>query len=162
MRKIICGALLLCAALGWHGCGPRQAETRPARDAPTQDANRDKLLTAVKQGDVAAVKALLDSGANVETRNDSGRTLLMLAALKAPPDVVKLLLERGAQVNVQDTDGVTALMWGAFGGRADIVQMLLDGGADSYLRDRQGQTALEWGREHPAVAAVLRKKSTKP
>jgi outer membrane protein assembly factor BamB len=65
------------------------------------------LLDAVGKGDVAAVTALLDRGADVNASNDQGLTPLFVAADRANVALVRLLLARGA-----DPERTQELMWG--------------------------------------------------
>ena len=75
------------------------------------DVNQD-LIDAAKNGDTAAVKALLASGAdpNSNARAD-GWTVLMFAAKKGHTAAVDSLLAAGADVNAKDSSGWAALMW---------------------------------------------------
>jgi ankyrin repeat protein len=66
------------------------------------------LLHAVREGHVAAVDALLDGGANIETATD-GTTPLLMAAINGQFDLAMHLLERGANANVHNSAGTTAL-----------------------------------------------------
>jgi|SRR5579862_1103634 len=97
----------------------------------------DDLLAAVRKGDVPAVKALLDNGANVNAKSPYGATPLFFAADRGNMEMVKLLLARGADVDVKDTFyGATALSWAAEKERIDILKLLLAksaGGADDVL-----------------------------
>jgi hypothetical protein len=89
------------------------------------DATED-LLAAVRKGDVPAVKALLDNGANVNAKSPYGATPLFFAADRGNIEMVKLLLQRGADVDVKDTFyGATALTWAAEKERIDILKLLL-------------------------------------
>jgi len=63
----------------------------------------DELLAAARKGDIAAVKALCDKGATLESKTPYGQTPLYLAAMNGHEDVVRLLLERGANTEVKDT-----------------------------------------------------------
>ena len=54
------------------------------------------LIDAVTAGDVAAVRALLDEGADVETATPDGATALLWAVHADQPEVVTVLLEAGA------------------------------------------------------------------
>lgn len=95
-----------------------------------QDQN-DELFNAARKGDVAAVKALLDRGVDVNTKFRYGATALSYASDKGHLEVVKLLLERKADVNVKDTFyGATPLIWAAEKGHAKIVEALLAAGAE--------------------------------
>jgi hypothetical protein len=92
----------------------------------------DDLLAATRKGDVAAVKALLDRGANVNSKSAYGSTPLFFACDRGNVEMVKLLLERGADVNVEDTFyHFSALGWAMQKDRVAIMKLLLDHGAKS-------------------------------
>lgn len=107
------------------------------QSVPAQ-AQSDELFDAARRGDVAAVKALLDRGVDVNTKFRYGATALSYASDKGHLEVVKLLLERKADVNVKDTFyGATPIIWAAEKGHAKIVEALLASGAqgrDSALQ----------------------------
>ena len=71
------------------------------------------LLTAASKGDLATVKAMLDSGVNAETKDENGITALMYAARKNNAEVASLLISKGAQVNAKDNGGWTPVMFAA-------------------------------------------------
>lgn len=71
------------------------------------------LLTAASKGDLPAVKALLDSGASANAKDEDGITALMYAARKDKFEVVSALLNKGADINAKDNGGWTALMFAA-------------------------------------------------
>ena len=54
------------------------------------------LFDAIRRADMAAVTALVGTGANVKTADETGATPLMYAALYAGPDCLKLLIDHGA------------------------------------------------------------------
>jgi serine protease Do len=56
------------------------------------------------------LKALLDSGINVNAKDRSGRTALHYAAVLGQAELARHLLSRGANVNVKDARGRTPLM----------------------------------------------------
>src|ERR1044072_7119295 len=70
--------------------------------ALAQSLNED-FFAAARKGDVAAVKALLDKGGDVNAKTNYGSTSLSYACDKGHVEVVKLLIERGAAVNVKGT-----------------------------------------------------------
>ena len=99
-----------------------------------------QLLEAAGKGDVAAVRALLEQGADVEADNGRGGTPLYVAAEQGRAGVARLLLERGADPNVKDLEwGRTPLRHASLpdstargkAERAEIIKMLLDRGAGS-------------------------------
>jgi ankyrin repeat protein len=72
----------------------------------------DQLFEAVRKGDVAAVTAALDHGADVNAKFRYGTTALFKAAERGYAEVAKVLLDRGADVKVKDTFyGTTAITW---------------------------------------------------
>ena len=156
MKTRIARTLALGLLLG--GCRPQNDAPPNAKPGTAAKPQSVEWLAAVKQGDADKVKALLDSGADIETRNPAdGRTALMLAALQRRVSLVSLLIQRGAKIEAQDDDGVTALMWAAFGGSPEAVAALRNAGASPTAKDKFGKTARNWGKDHPEVAAALRK-----
>ena len=113
----------------------------------------DELLAAVRKGDVAAVKALLDQGVAVDTKFRYDRTPLSFAADRGQIEMVKLLLDRGANADAEDTFyHNTPLGSAAYKGHADVVRLLLGrstkGVADALLSG-------VYGKKPDVVDAVL-------
>jgi len=97
--------------------------------AIAQDKNED-FFAAARKGDVAAVKALLDQGVDVNAKTRYGATALSYACDKGHLEVIKLLIDRGADVNVKDTFyGEVPLGWALSHGHTQVVKLLLDKGA---------------------------------
>jgi ankyrin repeat protein len=122
-RVTLVGGLLFCIALAlvtrfWLLAPPRRA---------VPDSLDKALLTAIREGDHATVKLLLDQKANVETRNEVGDTALMQAVLNADTDMMQLLLRRGAKVNARGVYEVTVLLRAVHD--PNKVKLLLDHGA---------------------------------
>ncbi len=68
------------------------------------------LHHAVRQGNVEAVRALLDGGADInDTSGVDHTTPLLLATINGQFDVAMLLIERGANPNIASTAGMTPL-----------------------------------------------------
>jgi ankyrin repeat protein len=109
-------------------------ETRGARGATL-------LMHAAALGNVETVRFLIDSGADINAKNDLGATALLWAA--RDPDKARLLIEHGADVNVQSKQGRTPLMLAALrDGGSDIVALMLAKGAKVNAADGVGDTAL--------------------
>jgi Ankyrin repeats (3 copies) len=103
-------------------------------------ARQEAYFDAVRNGDAAAVKAVLDQGVEVDAKFTNDRTALAFAAERGSVEIVKMLLERGADVNAKDTvDNVTALGLALDKGHVEIVRLLLDKGATG------GEEALQAG-----------------
>jgi ankyrin repeat protein len=82
------------------------------------------------KGELAIVKALLESGADTATQDADGFTALMWACLWGHSSVVTELLSRGANVGTQNKEGLTALMIAARRGDLAIVTDLLENGKE--------------------------------
>src|SRR5687767_5877711 len=101
-----------------------------AQDA--KQALNDQFFEAARKGDVAAVTALLDKGAEVNAKFRYGATALFKAAERGHADVVKLLLARGADVTVKDTFyGATAMTWALDNKHVEVIRALLEKDASS-------------------------------
>ncbi len=97
--------------------------------AGAADLNED-LLAAARKGDLAAVKALVGKGADVNTRTHYGVTPLFYAAANGHLEVVRLLIDKGADPNPKDTFyNATAVGWAASKGQVAVVKLLLEKGA---------------------------------
>jgi outer membrane protein assembly factor BamB len=94
------------------------------------DDVRELLWTTLRNGDISATTALLDQGADANTKNEIGVTTLMIAASKGQLDMVKLFVERGADVNARDGIWYQTPLSTAVGrGHAEVVKFLIDAGA---------------------------------
>jgi ankyrin repeat protein len=106
------------------------------------NAQGDDLFNAAKNGDAAAVQALLDKGADVNVKKTDGATALMAASQLGHVEVVQLLLAKGADVNAKAVSGATALLIASQNGRTEVVRALLAKGADTNAKASNGATAL--------------------
>ena len=97
----------------------------------------DQLFEAARRGDAAAVTALIEKGADVNSKFRYGTTALFKAAERGNTEVVKVLLARGADPNVTDTFyGVTAMYWALQNKHVEVVRALLEkdsGSVDTVL-----------------------------
>lgn len=101
-----------------------------ARQDAKQQLN-DQLWEGARVGDVAAVRAALDKGAEVDAKFRYGQTALFKAAERGHVEVVRLLLERGAAVNVRDTFyQATPMTWALDKKHVAVVRALLEKGAE--------------------------------
>ena len=101
------------------------------------------LILAAREGDIAAITALVRTGADPNERGGvNDWTALMHAIHKNQRQSVLALLDAGADVNARTGHGMTALMMAAGYGYEDIVRDLLERGADPYAESPGGETAL--------------------
>jgi ankyrin repeat protein len=81
------------------------------------------------------IKALLDAGANPNTKSIVGTPALSIAATKGQVDIVKLLLEKQALVDLPDKFGETALISAIksnndLNTQTNLIKLLTDNGAN--------------------------------
>ena len=129
-----------------------------------------KLLhTAYSTGSEAAVKLLIEKGADVNARNSAGATLLLRTLTPslmttetgtAEAAIVKLLLQHGADVNAADADGSTAIHR-VTGHKDDweLMVLLVTKGANVNAKTKSGDrplhTALRHGRPKDTMLAIV-------
>jgi ankyrin repeat protein len=149
------------------------------------------FLRAAKAGDLAAMRLLLEKGADAKLATRNGINPLMAAAglgtkeedttgrRKTQNDVIeaiKLCLEAGIDIDAVDSRGQTALYGAALQGFDDVVQFLADHDAKLDVKDKQGHTPLDAAEglaggvgfdgsssvPHPSTAALIRKLMAAP
>ena len=133
------------------------------------DFRRD--IEEVRQRPLEMIQLLLDTGAQVDARDEDGNTPLIVAAKGTDrPEIIQLLIEKGAEVNARNNDGSTALMVAARGADSggnipgvtiikstrallggDIIELLLDKGANPLAIDASGMKAIDHARNNKAL-----------
>ena len=101
------------------------------------------LHLAVLQGNINAVQQLIESGANINKRDQFGSTPLIIAVTFGRDEIASMLLNAGADINVTNNEGSTPLHLAALFGRTEIVKTLLNQGADRDIRNNSGATAYD-------------------
>ena len=127
-----------------------------------------KIIKAVQQNDVDAVKSLLNKGANINAKNSVGETLLIISIEHKCKEITNLLLQKGADVNIKQNTytmtedqlpsylkqfiskpaktiivgGRSALHLAVFKDDMDLIDTLLAKGANIDAVDAQGETPL--------------------
>jgi ankyrin repeat protein len=175
------GYLDLASALLGHGADPNAAIGKKlwfrafANDETWFDVEgATPFLRAAIAGDLAAMKLLVEHGANPNLATKSGDTPLMAAAgvgwaaywtQNAPYsrlDAVKFCLEHGAVVDAHDAKGYAALDGAAFRGDNEMVSFLIARGADVHAKTKAGDTVadlanglFEHAVVHPDTVALL-------
>ncbi len=175
------GYLALASALLVHGADPNASIGKKlwfrsfANDETWFDVEgATPFLRAAMAGDLAAMKLLVDRGADPNLATKSGDTALMAAAgvgwaaywtQNAPYsrlDAVKFCLEHGATVGARDAKGYSALEGAAFRGDNELVTYLIAKGADVHAKTKAGDTVadlanglFEHAVVHPETVALL-------
>jgi uncharacterized protein len=109
---------------------------------PVVAATDSELVTAAKDGDLRAVRALLAKKVNVNEPARDGSTALLWAVYHSDAEMTKALLTAGAKVDTPNKYGVTALIQAGRGGDTALIDLLLKAGAKASLAHPDGETAL--------------------
>ncbi len=131
---------------------------------------------AAQSSDTAAMRLLVEHGADTKLATKSGETALMAAAgigwaanwsVNAPlplVDAVKYCIELGIDINAADNRGYTALHGAAYLGNNDMVSDLLSKGAKVDAKSKAGDTVADmangptrFGQPHLETVALLEK-----
>jgi hypothetical protein len=120
----------------------------------------EDLLTAVRKGDAARVKVLLEQGADVNAKSPYGATGLFFAADRGNMEIIRILIDHGADVKVKDTFyGASAVTWAAMKSHADVIKLLLSKGAPDA--DNALMTGISNGNVETVKAALEYKSQIK-
>ena len=138
IRRVVFSSLLV--GLAW--CGPALAG----------DAN--SLIEAVRSGSIDRVRAVVNSGADVNARQPDGATVLHWAAHKDDHQTVELLVRAGADVNVANDLGATPLWLASLNGSPTVVEHLLRAGARANVALASGETPLMAAARSGSVKTV--------
>lgn len=109
-------------------------------DQGQQDKLDERLINAVRRGDIPRVKRLLAAGADVNARDKYGRTALYWPVCFGRIGCMRLLIEAGADVNNRDSDGWTPLHEAAYCELIACMRILIEAGADTEIKDNCGST----------------------
>jgi ankyrin repeat protein len=139
---LIAGTIIMTEATlpGHHAAAHAQAET--------------SLLQAAASGDLAAVKAAIKAGADLEARGKNGETALLAATHGNHIEVAGTLIDAGADVNAKDAIKDSPYLYAGARGHLEILKMTLAHGADLKSTNRYGGTALIPASERGHVETV--------
>jgi hypothetical protein len=125
---------------------------------PTLGQGATPLMRAAKNGDAAAMRLLLEHGADPTLAQKNHTTALMLAAGLGRGlgvfakdyategqmvEGLKVLLDQHVDVNAVNDSGQTALHFAALNSDA-TVKLLAEHGAELDVKDKQGRTPLDF------------------
>ncbi|MFD9793473.1 ankyrin repeat domain-containing protein [Streptomyces sp. NPDC059070] len=108
----------------------------------TPHSQSQDLLVGAERGDVDAVRAALDGGADIEARDQHGRTPLLLAAIGDHVAAAEVLVAAGADPDAQDDRDDSAWLVTGVTGSVPMMRVLLPAGPDLRLRNRFGGVSL--------------------
>ena len=103
------------------------------------------LLEAARRANKEVALALIEAGADVNSKDSYGVTALMFAAISGQAEIMQRLIKKGADVNAKDIDGRTALIEVLTTENdipAEVIKTLIDAGAEVNVRIYDGITPL--------------------
>jgi ankyrin repeat protein len=110
--------------------------------AAAAGAAGESLIDAVKAGDVATIRMLLDDGSDPRAAEVDGTTALHWAVHHDRLEIAGLLLDGGAAVDATNRYAVTPLALASVNGSTPMIARLLEAGADPNLPNPEGETPL--------------------
>lgn len=151
--------LLHAAANGYVGIIDKLLGKGANIEAKSYWGDRETALhCAALEGQEAAVKILVERGAELEIKSKSRSTALLFAVEFEKEPIVKFLIDSGASVNTQkdNENGNAAIHLAIQNEDERILVLLLESGANVKSRNHCGDTAL-----HLAVADISRHEMVK-
>ncbi|XP_022954497.1 integrin-linked protein kinase 1-like [Cucurbita moschata] len=111
----------------------RQTEEAAEAAEATEDGEEIhpgvRLMYSANEGDLEAIKELIDSGVDVNFHDADNRTALHIAACQGCTEIVDLLLRRGAEIDPKDCWGSTPLADAIFYKNHEVIKLLEKSGA---------------------------------
>ncbi len=110
------------------------------------------ILKAVKEGNLALVKELLEQGEDVNKKTyEEELTPLHIAILNKDIPMIYYLLEQGADIEAEDIGGNRPLHLAVALNLPEIVELLLKQGADVNAKARYGRTPIMFSVVDPSL-----------
>jgi len=119
-------------------------------------AKNESFHIPAAKGDLDTLKAELDEGRDIDSRDAAGQTALMYAAETGQMEVVKYLVSNGADVNAR-SKGIgrgTALIYAASSNRLVVMEYLIERGAEVNAMTQARETALFWAAANGHTEAI--------
>jgi ankyrin repeat protein len=107
-----------------------------------QNGGSARLVSAMKNRDLATVRTVIAEGIGVNTQDAESASALHWAAHWNDLEAVELLLNAGADPNLANRFGVTPLHEAALRRNAPMLELMLDAGGDANADFGAGETVL--------------------
>lgn len=141
MKKLLlCVLTVMIFASSAIGGGVQDLFSEIMNIAKTYKSDEERMLQAGKLITVERIRAITESGEDINVKGEGGITLLMACVVFGDnPEVVDILLKAGADVNAKDNYGRNALFLALFGytrrpANPEIIRMLAEAGSDITVK----------------------------
>jgi len=132
--------------------------TPKAKKEVEQDTSSFDIVKATQYGAFDRVQEIIESGFDVNERDEENVTLLHWAAINNRREIVQYFLQLGADCNAVGGELMsTPLHWATRQGHVGIVVILVQAGADIDHRDGEGCAALHLAAQfgHTSIVGYL-------
>ncbi|OWZ00875.1 LOW QUALITY PROTEIN: Serine/threonine protein kinase, partial [Phytophthora megakarya] len=113
-------------------------------DVNQRDSHKQtELMKVAREGNLAAIRTLIEAGADIHAIDEKRRTALIHATENGNNlHLIQFLVECGANVNSVDDTKRTALVYALESRHLDVARLLVQNGADIDTTEENGQTSL--------------------
>lgn len=118
----------------------------------------ERLINAIREGDVLKVRNLVVKGADVNYKNEVGFTPLMYSAVTGINSITKILLKAGSNIEETNKRGLTALALALFNGSYEVYDTLCEANANKEIINklRLVDKTLEDGQKYTPIDIIKR------
>lgn len=107
-----------------------------------EEAKKEPIHIAARNGDIEAMKKLVEAGTDINLPDSFDSTPLILAAFNNRVELFDYLINAGADIHHRNKEGATALFHAAYHGNEHMVATLLAKGADPNVATTYNTTPL--------------------
>ena len=126
-------------------------ETESLVDAEELDLKGWNLHRAAEENRADIARALIDSGDDVDARDDSHATPLFPAAFSNSLQVATVLIEKGADVNALDSGSWSPLLLASHFDSVELAMLMVRNGANIEAKDDDGYSSLYYASQQHSL-----------
>lgn len=104
------------------------------------------LFTAIRFNNLEKSSELINSGMDLNIRDEEGDTPLIKAVTHGRIQIVKELIDADVDLDIQGKKGNTALIWSSISYNIDIMKLLIEGGCDWNIKNNHGDDFLDYAK----------------
>lgn len=123
-------------------------------DVNSRENDRPLIAWASQNQSVEVVKALIESGADVNSVDGIGHTPLMRAVETNQLAIAQTLIQAKADLNIKAPNGDTALMMAVKNNSPEVVKALIDAGANASITNEDGNTPALTAAQNDGVEII--------